>query len=194
MDDVPQRTHRRRIVYIQKTFQRGFILKFCLIALCAMLLASLLLYLFSRDSLTAVYHYHHLALQRTGEAILPALIITNLIVLLGLLAATVFMTLFVSHKIGGPLYRLDKTLKAVGEGDLTLRVNLRQRDQLTDFASGINRMTGSLDLRVGRIKGAVTALKDRLQGEGWNPEEIRMEAESLHRTVHESFKTTPQGH
>lgn len=189
MSDQIARPSKRRIVYIHKEFQRNFIFKFCVIALCAMLLASLLLYFFSKNTMTATYRHHHLALQRTAEAILPALIITNLVVLLGLLIATVIVTLYVSHKIGGPLYRLNKSLESIGNGNLSLRIGLRQHDQLMDFASGINQMTQNLNHKVCQIQREVTQLKEKTQGNDLNIEEIKKDTETIHKTVHLLFET-----
>jgi methyl-accepting chemotaxis protein len=189
MVDQKARPYQRRIVYIHKTFQRGFILKFCLIAFCAMSAASLLLYFFSKNSMTATYRYHHLALQQTGEAILPALIVTNLVVLLGLLFVTAVVTLYVSHKIGGPLYRLNKSLESIGRGDLASHLRLRQHDQLTELASGLNQMIQGLNDRVRRIQAEVKELREKVQGSAWDKEEIRGDTEKLHQTVHELFRT-----
>ena len=62
--------NQRRIVYIHKEFQTRFIIKFCLVALAAMVIAGVLLLLLSKESLTMTYHYHHLAVEETSRAIL----------------------------------------------------------------------------------------------------------------------------
>jgi methyl-accepting chemotaxis protein len=193
MTGPSERSYRRRILYIHKAFQRSFILKFCLIALCAMTAASLLLYFLSKNTLTATYRYHHLALERTGEAILPALVVTNVVVLLVLLAATILVTLYVSHKIGGPLYRLSKTLESIGDGNLSSPVKLRDHDQLTDFAATINQMTGNLKERVLQIQRGVDLVRGRALGEDWTREEMRRDLEVLHQKVRQLFETGAKG-
>ena len=189
MSGQTEKTRRRRIVYIQKEFQRKFILKFCLVALCAMVVASLLLYALSKNTMTATYRYHHLALQRTGEAILPSLLVTNLIVLVVFLAATIMVTLYVSHKIGGPLYHLKKSLEAIGNGDLITLVRLREHDQLMDFAATINQMTGNLKERVSQIEREVEVLRDKTLKDDWSKDEIKGDMERLHQTIHHLFET-----
>lgn len=193
MTGPAERPYRRRILYIHKAFQRSFILKFCLIALCAMTAASLLIYFLSKNTLTATYRYHHLALQRTGEAILPALVITNVVVLLVLLAATILVTLYVSHKIGGPLYRLSKTLESIGDGNLAFPVKLREHDQLTDFASAVNQMIGNLKERVLQIQHEVDLVRAKALGEDWTREEVRRDLDGLHQKVHQLFETGAKG-
>jgi methyl-accepting chemotaxis protein len=182
------RPQRRRIVYIHKAFQRNFILKFCIIAFCAMLVASLLVVFFSKNSLTATYRYHHLALQRTGEAIMPALVVTNLIVLLALIGATIIVTLYVSHKIAGPLYRLGRSMESIGEGDLTLSIHLREHDELMDFASTMNRSIEELRKRVCQIQEEVEGLIAKGETEGI-ADGARRDLETLKRKIHSLFKT-----
>lgn len=154
-----------------------------------MFVASLLVYVFSKNTLTATYRYHHLALQRTGEAILPALAVTNLVVLLAFLGTTIAVTLYVSHKIAGPLHRLNRSLETLGGGDLTLMIKLREHDQLTDFAGTMNRTIESLRDRVYQIQNQVDELKTRAEGDDWSPEEIRRDLDSLHRNIHYLFNT-----
>lgn len=189
MAEQQAQTNKRRTVYIEKPFQRRFILKFCLIALVAMFCASLLLYFLSQDTMTATYRYHHLSLQQTAEAILPALIITNTVVLLGFLVATVFVTLYVSHKIAGPLYRLGKSVESIGQGNLKLRISLRRRDQLADFAYQLDQMTQNLSERVRKIQSEVSNLHEKTQVSGWKEEEIRRDIERLKKYVYESLET-----
>jgi methyl-accepting chemotaxis protein len=180
---------RRRTVYVHKPFQLKFIVRFCVIALGAMLLASLILFLLSKNTMTATYRYHHLSLEDTAEAIMPAMLVTNGVVLLGLLGVTILVTLYVSHKIGGPLHRVGSVLEEVGQGNLNVRIEFRQRDQLKDLVPQINYMIQNLNERVRQIQGEVDQLQEKIQGSGWNEEEIRKDINKLHKTVNELFAT-----
>lgn len=189
-DSHPERPlHPRRIVYIYRKYQRDFILKFCLVALGAMAAASVLLYCFSRSSLTATYGYHHLALKTTAEAILPALLMTNALVLLFFVAATVAVTLYMSHRIGGPLFRLGKNLEAVGKGDVRLKVNLREGDQLVELAKQFNTMTEGLNHRVKEVQGEVNALWLKVERDNCDPHELKRDIQRLHHSAYRLFET-----
>ncbi len=189
MKDNEHRPYKRKVVYIHRTFQRNFILKFCLIAAIALVIASLLLYFISRDSVTATYHYHHLAVKSTAEAIIPGLIITNALVLVGLIIATVFVTLYISHKIAGPLYRLNKSLDSIGMGDLSMHIKLRQNDQLEEFASTINRMVVNLRKRVKEIESMIQELKSKTEQSTYNHNSIREDIERIEHRLQELFTT-----
>jgi methyl-accepting chemotaxis protein len=188
-----QRSHRRKIIYIHRTFQRNFIIKFCIIAALGMVSASLLLYIVSKDSLTATYRYHHLAVKTTAEAILPGLVITNLVVLLALIVASVFVTLYISHKIAGPLYRLNKSLQAIGEGDLTMNIRLRQKDQLMEFASTINTMVENLRERIEEIETMIRELKAKTALPTYDHTSLRHHIEKIESKMGELFKTEKKG-
>jgi methyl-accepting chemotaxis protein len=189
MAEQHAQAQRRQTVYIHKPFQRKFILRFCVIALGAMLLSSFILYVLSKDSMTATYRYHHLSLNETAQAILPAMIFTNIAVLLGLIAATILVTLYFSHKISGPLHRLGSVLEQIGGGKLNVDMKFRQRDQLKDLVPQINDMTQNLNKRVRRIQDEVSDLYEKTQATDWKEDEIGTIMEKLHKTVYELFET-----
>lgn len=62
-----------------------------------------------------------------------------------LTALAVLASILVSHKIAGPLYRIERNLKeAVGSGDLTHIINVRRGDELEDLVRSINQMIDGL--------------------------------------------------
>ncbi|MBU1006734.1 MAG: methyl-accepting chemotaxis protein [Candidatus Omnitrophica bacterium] len=64
-----------------------------------------------------------------------------------------FLALFFSHKIAGPVYKIEKSMAEIARGNLVLRVKLRRGDELKDFAEEINRMTEALEKLVIVNKG-----------------------------------------
>ena len=61
-------------------------------------------------------------------------------------------TLFVSHRIAGPLYRIDQCLKKITEGDLSVRGHLRKGDQAVEIMQSFNTMAEGLEDSVKRLK------------------------------------------
>jgi len=149
---------RRRHYFVKKGFQLGFILKFCLLVLLGVVISTGLLLLFSQDTLTSSFQQSRLVIRNTALAILPAAVLTNLITLGLISLATIFVTLFISHKLAGPLFRFEKELKQICEGDLTRDIKLRKKDQITDMAEGLNKMTASLREKVLTIRTGVAQL------------------------------------
>ena len=52
-----------------------------------------------------------------------------------------------SHRIVGPMNRIKRTLEAIGAGDFSQRITLRQGDALEDLAKSINQMAEALQQR-----------------------------------------------
>jgi methyl-accepting chemotaxis protein len=146
---------RRRQVYIKKQFQFRFILKFCMILLAGVLVSTALLFLFSQDTLTSSFSHSRLEIKSTGEAMLPAIIYTNLISLALILVTTIMVTLYISHKIAGPIFRLESEIRRIGEGNLSTTVTLRNKDQMLEFAQRVNEMTSGLHRRVSEVQRQV---------------------------------------
>lgn len=68
----------------------------------------------------------------------------NLALIRNLLLASPFvflLALFFSHKIAGPVYRIEKSINEIARGNLGLRISLRRGDELQDLAEMINVMT-----------------------------------------------------
>jgi len=140
--------YKRRHYFIKKEFQFKFILKFFILILCGVLISSGLLFLFTRGTLTSSFQHSRLVVTNTTSAILPAVIYTNLITLGLITLASIAVILFISHKIAGPLFRFEKELKKIGEGDLTKSIKLRKNDQITDMADSLNQMVASLHEKI----------------------------------------------
>ncbi len=57
-------------------------------------------------------------------------------------------SIVVSHRIAGPIYRIRKVLKSVGDGDFSIWVNLRMGDYMTKEANVINAMNEALSEKI----------------------------------------------
>jgi len=75
-------------------------------------------------------------------------------------AAVVLAVIYLTHKIAGPLYRFEKSMEAVGRGDLTHVVKTRKGDELKDLEEAFNEMIISLREKVINGEILITANKD----------------------------------
>ncbi len=137
--------YKRKTYFIQKMFQTKFIFLFLSLVILGSIISGIILYLRANLYLNYQYGMAHIQLQKTGEILRPALFISYgiSIVLIGI--ATVVLTLFVSHKVAGPLYRFERSAEEVGKGNLTLITRIRESDQAKGLADAFSRMT--MDLR-----------------------------------------------
>ena len=135
----------RKTYLIQRVFQAKFIIIFLLLLILGSVISGLILY--SKANTHLGYHYGmaHIKLEKTGEILQPALFLSYgiSIVLIGI--ATIILTIYISHKVAGPLYRFERSAKEIGKGNLTLVTRIRESDQAKGLADAFSQMT--MDLR-----------------------------------------------
>ena len=75
--------------------------------------------------------------------ILSLLLITPLVVVIGVYA---------SHKIAGPIYRIERFLKSMVSGEISEPLTLRKNDELVSLADGINSVAESMKVMIRQEK------------------------------------------
>lgn len=131
---------RRRIRIVNMEFQLNFILKFCAVIILAALTIAAIVYTLSIPSATTVFENSRLTLKRTADFILPILILSSLVAIIIAGLVTVIITLFISHRIAGPLYRLEEDIAEVNRGNLSVKIQVRKKDELQNLAKSLNQM------------------------------------------------------
>ncbi len=89
----------------------------------------------------------------------------NLKILFSLLLITPIVTaigIYLSHKIAGPIYRIDKFLDDMVLGNLVSRIVLRKGDELMSVADKINILNDSLRATIGNQKSGMTKIAAEL--------------------------------
>ena len=81
--------------------------------------------------------------------LLSMLLVAPLIVVIGIYA---------SHKIAGPIYRIEKFLGSMADGDLSRPLTLRRNDELMSLANGINKLIESVKATVNRENAAIGSI------------------------------------
>ena len=164
---MPER-NRRRIYFIEKSFQLRFILKFCALVVVGGLITIGILYLFAMQSNTVAFVNSRVVVKTTADFILPILVQTVLIVMVIVGIATISVTLFFSHKVAGPLYHFKKTMKELEAGDFSIDFRIRNLDQLKDLADTFNNMIKKVREEIAGIKQKAGLLEGQLKeiGEG----------------------------
>jgi methyl-accepting chemotaxis protein len=73
----------------------------------------------------------------------PLFISTNfslIILLVVFMLVAAVLAVFISHKIAGPMFRFERSLEAIANGDLHFQVNLRKSDEFKYLADKVNTM------------------------------------------------------
>ena len=75
------------------------------------------------------------------ELIVPPILINNLFMIIGISVIGVFY----SHRIAGPVFRINRELQRVLDGEKNIRIIIRDKDKLQELASRINRIIKEFD-------------------------------------------------
>jgi methyl-accepting chemotaxis protein len=178
--------YQRKKHLIKKNFQIRFIIKFCLIVLAGVILSTALLFFFSQETLTSSFDDSRLVIRKTGTAILPAVIYTNLITLGVVSVIMIFVTLYISHKIAGPMFRFEKEIQSIAQGDLSKVISLRKEDQVKEMADSLNQMTRSLNHKIADIRLEITNLEAIIR-EQPVPDSISAGIQALKQKIETNF-------
>jgi len=150
---------RRKQYFIKPGFQSRLTAIFILIVIIVANIVGALVYGFSVEKLESnLVEEAKLPVdsKQLGQALLPGVIIAELISIF----VVAFICIFVTHTIAGPVYRMEKVVRNIGEGDLTHFIKLRPKDELKDLADAMNEMTMGLRSKVISFKENVAQIRD----------------------------------
>ena len=139
----PQPPFKRRQYLVDRAYQLRFVTQLFMgvlgIAVISSLIASVILW---RQLYTP-------ELGTTGPLVtgLVAVSATLLVELLLAIPLIFFLGIRQSHRLVGPMKRIKAALDAIGRGDFSQRITLRQGDALEDMAQAINKMAEALQQR-----------------------------------------------
>ena len=137
---IRSRPYRRRTWLVNRRLQLRFV-KAMLLILCVMAVASM----------AAVYIAMWVArasFELSSErAILSLLDSVGWLIFLELLGFTPFvicLAVLLTHKVAGPLMRIQTALAQMAKGNFDIHLKLRKHDELVELADTVNRLADSL--------------------------------------------------
>ncbi len=152
---------RRKRYFIKPGFQSRLTAIFILIVIIVANIVGALVYGFSVEKLeNKLVEESKLPVdsKQLGQALLPGVIIAELISIF----VVAFICIFVTHTIAGPVYRMERVVRNIGEGDLTHFIKLRPKDELKDLADAMNEMTMGLRNKVLNLKESIDEVQSGL--------------------------------
>jgi methyl-accepting chemotaxis protein len=136
--------YKRRKLLIKKDFQGRLILGCFLFVAGGGLLFNVLLGVLSADATTISHASHDFQIDQTPLLLVKQILTTNwFLIIIG----SVFMmvaSLFLSHRIAGPMFRFESTLDNMKKGQLDNIIHLRDKDEGKELAHKINELNSHL--------------------------------------------------
>jgi methyl-accepting chemotaxis protein len=167
---------KRKKYLLKETFQSAFIIKFCSIVLIAAIVITGLILWLTQDSTTVAIYNTKVQVKSTADFIQPIVVSVILTVTIVSAAGLILLTLFISHRIAGPIFRLKKEIDAMAKGSLKRNFSLRSKDQLKDLSESLNRMTKVLRDKHRDMAAELKALEEQIEHKGNRLEKKEKEA------------------
>lgn len=135
--------YQRKQYLVDRAYQIRFVTRVFSAVLAVAVISSLL----STSLLWMNMYRSELGSQTLFVACLVAVAVTLLVELLLAIPVVFYLGIQQSHRIVGPMNRIKQTLEAIGKGEFSQRITLRQGDALEDLAKAINQMAERLSQR-----------------------------------------------
>lgn len=182
---------------VERSFKLRYGLKLCFFATVGLLAVTVFLYFVTYKELgtsyaTAIYTLYDIKIR-----LLPLFFASSYsIAILAIVTALVAMdALLFSHKIAGPIYRIEKNLADIRHGDLTVTTRFRGNDQLrafeqelNDMVRALNHMARGLDEAAARVKMREQELEDILLSQAPAKEDIAAAVNELRLSIEDLKK------
>lgn len=133
---------KRKQFIVARKFQLKYtgvilLLMFITAGFCAYIVYYTTMIIFG-EKLANVYPQGHLVsmVRTVNLRILVAMVVAS--PLIG------FLAIFLSHKIAGPIYRIERVLGEMAKGNFSIHITLRKGDEMVSLADSINRLTSSM--------------------------------------------------
>jgi len=155
--------HKRRNFFIKKDFQGKLILGYFLFVAGGCIFFLFVLGLFSADTLTISYNNHDLQVGQTPIMLLKKTLAADWVFIVVGSAFLVVAAMFITHRIAGPLFRLEKALDNMLKGKLDDTIYLRTNDEGKDIAKKINEFNIGLSVALKDLQGNSEAITNLLE-------------------------------
>lgn len=137
-------------------------LVFLLISLLGSMVSTFTFNFFAMRKFEALMWSTHISVNDTGEIIRPLFVYINIANFLFLSVMLVIAVVWMMKIKSGPIYRMNRDITKVADGDLSVNINLRQKDEFQDVAAVLNDMTGKIRERFGVIIGTYADVSQSL--------------------------------
>ncbi|NOY98295.1 MAG: methyl-accepting chemotaxis protein [Chloroflexi bacterium] len=178
---MSQQKYVRKRYFLPESSQPRLLLGIELIFLILLLVSGAIFYVIANRDLTTTYYQAHLQIKNLRDILLPVLIAINLV---GLVLGAI-LSLFFTHRIAGPLYRLCRVMKEVGQGNLDQVIHFRKSDELREVETAADEMLAGLNARIADLQASAGRLHDHLDALGGVGSAPREEAEHLLQVLSE---------
>lgn len=162
---------KRRQLIVDVVFQSKMMVRFACSVLIVSFAIGIIVFFMTQTSTTVAIEKTRVYAKPTSDFILPVLSLTVLSVAAVGAGVVLYMTLFLSHRIVGPVFRMRKELESLKKGQLKRNFTTRDKDELKDLSKALQEMSDALCGRHEGLKKSYETLAEFMKQEenSFNP-------------------------
>ncbi len=107
-----------------------------------------------------------------AQTILPGLIV--------LIPTAAVFSIYLTHRVAGPLFRIEQTAREMIRGNLAIRIRLRKGDELHELAGLVNESLNNLERAFLEIRGSQTRAREAVS---WIMDEMKKQPSVNHEIL-----------
>ncbi|MCK5070695.1 MAG: methyl-accepting chemotaxis protein [Desulfocapsa sp.] len=153
---------KRRNYFIKKNFQGKLILGYFLFMVAGCLVFAIMLSILSSGSMTMVYQDNNLRIGQTPFMLLKQLVTAHWISIIVGGVFVVIGAMFITHRLAGPMFRLERAVNNMVSGQLDDVIYLREKDEGKELAGQLNEFNKKLSGNIGEVKKRSQNIDDLL--------------------------------
>lgn len=142
-----KRKWRRRNYFIKKELQGRYIFNFFIFVIAGSILFSLIFSYLSFNTLTVVYKDYNLQIGKTPLILFKEILSAHWIFIFTIGISIVIISMFLTHRFAGPMYRFEKSVEEMINGNFNFEIRLRKRDEGKELAEKMNQLIDLISLR-----------------------------------------------
>jgi methyl-accepting chemotaxis protein len=155
--------HKRRNFFIKKELQGRYILMFFIFVVLGSIMYAAIFSMLTADSFTIVYKDNNLTLGKTPYILMAEMMRANWILILSGGVAGVIIAMFLTHRFAGPLFKLERVVREMAAGNLSVDATLRKRDEGKELAALINLLNETLAANVKSMRELSAAMDSSIR-------------------------------
>lgn len=154
--------YKRRNYLINKNFQGKLILGYFLFMVAGCLLFTVILAALSADTLTVVYRNNDLQMGQTPFMLVKQVLTAHWVFIVVGGALIVIAATFITHRMAGPMFRLEHAVDNMVNGRLDDVIYLRKKDEGKELAAKLNQFNRELSHKIGEVEKRSRNIDDLL--------------------------------
>lgn len=145
---MPNKPYKRRNYFINKEFQGRQVLVYFSMVVLGTVLFSLLFGVITTNTMSISYDNYTLQVGTTPKVLFHKFFTAEwLFILVGGLTVAI-IAIFLSHRVAGPLYKLEHSVEAMIHGNFAACIYLRRKDEGQGLAKKLNQLNTVLSAKI----------------------------------------------